>query len=215
MPLLIFAITLFPVSYLLSHLGLDSAYLTVMDIQYLVVSMAVVPLCMGKKMGYKVIALMNLLFSAVFTLFNLFVDYDILQSIDLNWSIFIGLLSLLCLIGFVFMHRWSNIRSDKIEPGYIYEISGLPRTIIQCVCFLITLGKGGSFAVTDGETCIYMNYQKNKSVKEPLSHSYLIGKKCVKLCKATDENIDIYNSKVNKEFHWWYNCYMLCRGFRR
>lgn len=114
---------------------------------------------------------------------------------------------------FSLLYKFDNHKSDEIEPGYIYEIIGKPRLDIQMIWFVFSGGHGGSYAITEGKTCIYFCRVLRKSIKEELDHSYLKGKKIIKLCKSTPENVMMYDSKANRRFNIWRNCYWLTQGF--
>lgn len=145
---------------------------------------------------------------------NRLIQFDILNDyISIFYSM--ALIIILTIGAFsTYSIRWDNLPNDKIEPGYIYEIIGKPRGGWQLLLYVLLAGRGGSFAITDGTTCIYMNKTAKKSVKEPLSPGYRTGKKCVKLCEATDQNIYTYRLKVGLPFSFWQNCYRLTRGFK-
>lgn len=145
---------------------------------------------------------------------NRLIQFDVLSDhISIAYSM--SLVLILTIASFsVYSTKWDNLPNDTIEPGYIYEIIGKPRGDWQVLLYIVLQGLGGSFAVTDGKTYIYMSKTRKRSVKEPLQQHRLTGKKCIKLCEATGENIHTYESKVNIVFKFWRNCYSLTKGFK-
>lgn len=162
----------------------------------------------------KIISSVFVLLSLHMVFNNIIVDYaDV--AVALAFTSIVGMITVAFTMYELMSIRYDKLPDDDIIEGNIYEIIGKPKTDLQFILFVLTGGRGGSYAITNGTDCVYMSRKEGKSVKEPLSDNYLINKKCILIGCQNTYNKTKFHAKVNVKFYLWRNCYWLSKGFQK
>lgn len=177
------------------------------DIERPLLALAAYSFCPMHKFREKIFISGAMAFFASVTIHNTLIYTGILQ----DWVLIIvsGIFIILFLLLFCarLLTKWDSMVSEKIEPGYLYEIIGRPKRDLQFIAFSLSGGKGGTWAHTDGVTCWYFNTTSKVKVAEPLNLDYLIGRKVIKIGVADDKAIEELNAGVGKPWALRNNCW--------
>jgi len=211
----VLSVALSVLSFGLSFYELELIFAFAGDVERLLLSLALYKAFNMSRWRFKVISLAILTYYVFATINNSLIYLDVVESIPVSFVSLLSALLFIFLMGSRLLTKWYSLPNEKIEPCYLYEIIGKPKTDLQMLLFIATGGLGGSFAVTDGKECVYMSKDYGCAIKEPLDPEYMRGKKLVKLCMDTKENRAVLDSKVGKKFNLLRNCYWLTMGFDR
>lgn len=189
-------------------------YLTTRDVLIFLLSFAVFKTCSMRVWKQKILSSIFVLMSSHALIHNIVVDFI---EIDIGISIFsiVGFIAVAITLFGMMSIKYKNLPNDVIEKGCFYELIGKPRTDLQFLLFILSGGRGGSYAITDGTDYIYMSKTNGKSVRVALEEKHLVNKKCIFIGDDLPSNRRTFNKKENKRFYLWRNCYWLVWGFKR
>lgn len=201
-----------------SAMGMDIIFTWLFEVQFLLACIMLYLQC-----GHRNWRLKILLFASLVCAVGFFIHNTIVLSVAENSSIFQGmgiyttfavLAAVVALMSTPMIKGWDKLPSDEIIPGNYYEIIGQPRSDLQFLLFMLTLGEGGSYAITDGTSMIKMSKEHSQSILSKLDENYLIGKKCIHIGADTTHNKKLFLDKIGIDFSLLKSCYWLSRGFK-
>lgn len=201
------AILLNFVTFIPSYFGMEIVFAFMDDAQMLLMAIAMYKWCPMRRWRQKVVSYLLLICISATTVHNSLVYLDIINEGTPVFVSVIIILSFMIFFSIKLMSTWDNLPTDKIDPGYIYEVIGKPRNDLQFFAFLLSGGRGGTWAHTDGVTCWYFNTTSKVKVSEDLNLDYLIGRKVIKIGVADDKAIADLNSGVGKSWSLINNCW--------
>lgn len=94
---------------------------------------------------------------------------------------FISTTSVCLILGVRMLTKWDHLPNDAIRPGYVYEVIGKPRTDLQMIGFILTAGKGGEFALTNGVKLWKFCRSTGRFEELEFDTTYTLGKKVIEL----------------------------------
>lgn len=203
-----------------SYLGYDAVFYFLFEAQFLLACLAVYFLCPARQWRLKLIWFVSCLCAVGFFIHNTVIIplIDDPNADDTTLWVYSTFFILFCaslIMGMPLVRHWDRLPNDKIEVGKYYEIIGKPRTDLQFLLFMLTGGRGGSYAITDGTHIIKMSKAHNQSILLPFSEEFLIGKKCLEIGGNSGRNQSHFLSKIGIDFSFLRSCYWLSRGFEK
>jgi len=140
------------------------------------------------------------------TVHNSFLSLNILPPDNpaIYSLIFISVSALI--LGRQLLFKWDNLPVDEIKQGEFYEVIGKPKTNLQMLGFLITLGRGGEYSITDGITIRKFSKLSNKLEEIDFDKTFLINKKVIKTSKTI---WDHWGKQLGSTWSVFNNCVML------
>lgn len=150
------------------------------------------------------------------SLFMSFYIFTAIHNILIYKNILTGVipatLSAILIIVFVFIlgnrlfNKWDSLPSEDMKEGYLYEIIGKPKRDINFLAFLISFGRGGSWAISDGVRVWRFDSTSKLQVCEDVTDGFIFNKKVVKIGVRTDKEIDRLNAGNGKRWTLFNNC---------
>jgi hypothetical protein len=195
-------------------LEFDSVFAFLNDMQYLCLAIGAYGVCPLRLWRVKVMASINMIAAFVVTISNLLLYVGALpEGIGALTSVGITFI-LICGLSYKLMTKWDSLPTDEIHTGNIYEVIGRPKTNLQFLGFILTLGKGGAFSLTDGHYCWYFDKNSNNLECKPLDYAHLTGKKIVRLGVFSKIQKQVLDNKIHSKWSISNNCVTILSGFK-
>ena len=105
----------------------------------------------------------------------------------------------LLVVGYRILAGTTNFETIPIDKSNLYLIRSKASDISQYVVAALT-GKGGSFAITDGETVWKYKAAADSLIEKPLESVDTTGKGIELICAKSDDHIDYLSSQVGNRF---------------
>lgn len=216
MPYIYFAIAFilnFVPSYL-SYVENDFLFVLMNDVQLVALSMAAYTMLGPSRWRLRVVSLVISMMLVATGVHNALLYLDVLtnlQSIIYSISI-IAIVTAIASV--ILLSRWDRLPTTTATPGSLYEVISRPQTHIQYLMFIITLGRGGSYAITDGDSFWHFTKVTDSLSCEKLQPRHLTGKKIVRIGPSTTEIISLLNTKINTKWSLLNNCLTTLGGYK-
>lgn len=172
------------------------------DVQILLLSLFGHMICPYYKFRLKTLSAVVFGFSSTAFIHNLFVYFGFWNGDLYPFASQLIQMILSVLIGLLLVTRFDKLKNYKVVKGNYYEIIGRPKSAFQYFAFFLTLGKSGSYAITDGVSLFKFCKDTGKMEELEYSVSYINGKKCLPI----DVNIDKIRAKVGSDWSLINNC---------
>ena len=137
---------------------------------------------------------------------NVLIDRELITHGPVTMATFYGGASIIIALWHRLNRNWDKLPVDTIRPGYFYEIIGKPKSNIQWIGFILSIGKGGSFALTDGKTKYYFSKSANCFKNKPWINADLSSKKVIEIGPANSIFYDKMKKMNNHPFTILNNC---------
>lgn len=149
-------------------------------------AVAAYSLCPHSKFREKFLSIFFVIIAVLRVFWNASIQFELIPDKYILYAYF----SSVALVGLLYSKMavtYDSLPEDEIREGYIYTIISKPRSHLQWLGFWVTLGKGGSFAWTNGKTIKKYSKSKGELIEFTFDKTFLIGKKVIETGPETPQ----------------------------